>query len=152
MYIHPVISVKQMGFCILIRFSWEFWLKWDQFRCITCCPCCVGWACCSCCCRACCPAWAWAGGVGCQNTLHLWSWLCHILFIFDLHYVFIPIYYAIKFINYFILLSYLLLIFCYFTFMFTLFILSQLGISLLFRKLSLILGSYLSFLFSFNSP
>ena len=48
-------------------------LKWDHFRCIICCPCWAGCACCSCCCGACCPAWAWAwaggsGGAGIPYT------------------------------------------------------------------------------------
>ena len=45
--------------------------------------------------------------------LGLGSWLCHILFILDLCYVFILIYYAIKFINHSLFFSCLLLFFYY---------------------------------------
>ena len=43
-------------------------LKWDQFECTNCCPCCAGRAWCSCCCGTCYPACAWADRVGVAGT------------------------------------------------------------------------------------
>ena len=69
MYIHPVIWMEQMCPCILIRFPWNSGLKFDQFKCTTCCCC---WS----------RGYGWGCGLGwkeiwCGNTFFM---ICHLCF------------------------------------------------------------------------
>ena len=83
LWVHPVVSAKQMSFCILIRFSRKFWLKMGpvQVYYLLHRLCLLLWS-----------LWFWWFHRGwkeirCWNALHLWSWLCHILFTFNLLYL-----------------------------------------------------------------
>ena len=82
MCIHPIIWMKQMCFCIFIWFSWEFWLKSDQFIC-KCCCCGWSWGCWSCC--------RWfvvvvIAGLVLLHLLHFLPCMSHVIFNLVLNY------------------------------------------------------------------